>query len=399
MKEGDKCSLNKLDKTQKFTEPPSRYTEPSLIKELEANGIGRPSTYATTVNTIQKRKYVEKEKGKLIPEKLGFRVNDYLVASLPDLLNIGFTAEMENKLDGIENGQELWTEMLQKFYNEFSGWLELAKYKSAPAKGKVVQLLSLMNEITKWAPPEKFGKRTYNDKTFLSSIQKQFEKNKKLSEKQWDSTLKLAIKYSEQIPNLNEIAKEYSFQDDIKKMEEEIAVNEKERAKRQQDNKENAYILCKALKHFDSVNFPQPENDTAFSEKAFVESLQQRAKENKPLTPKQGKVLARIAINYKREINNFEELAALLSISSKDIQAANNKKEHASTSSQKSEIAGLLAHFENFKDWNEPTKKGKRIFDDKAFYLSLKDQFEKKNSLSYKQVAALKRIIAKYFKG
>ena len=398
MKKGDECSLEKLEREQKFTEPPSRYTEPSLIKELEANGIGRPSTYATIVNTIQRRKYVNKEKGKLIPEQLGFKVNDYLVASLPDLFNIGFTAKMENKLDDIENGQERWTDMLHKFYNELAGWVELAKYKSAPEKEKVVQMLSLINGITNWAPPTKYGKRTFDDKKFFTSVEKQFEKNKKLSEKQWISLLRLALKYSDQITELNEMAQKYSFANDIDNLKKQITIEEKDRANLEKENIKGANILSKILSFFDNVNIVSPESEAAFSEKNFVESLKSRTAENKPLTPKQGKVLARIAMNYKNEINNFEELATLLSISTEDVKASEKRNEASASGEGSAEITELLTKLKDFKDWNEPVKKGKRVFDDKAFYLSLSEQFERKKSLSFKQVAALKKIVSKYFK-
>ncbi len=395
MQKGDESSLDKLEREQKFTEPPSRFSEPSLIKELEANGIGRPSTYAAIVNTIQKRKYANKDKGKLFPEDLGFKVNDYLVASLPELFNIGFTAEMENKLDDIETGQEHWTVMLQKFYDELSCWVDAAKYKSAPEKEKVTQLMQLIEKVADWVPPVKRGERTYDDKKFFSSIQKQFEKNGKLSEKQWISLLRLALKYSDQLSELNEIAERNLFLNDITELKILILSEEKEREQRLKENMEGAQVLTQILKYFDNVNIPTPEAGTAFSEKEFVESLKKRAEENKALTPKQGKVLARIAIGYKKEIDKFDELASLLSISTEEVQAAEKRNEKSSE--QNPEIVKLLSSFDNFDSWNEPVKKGKRVFDDKAFYLSLRDQFKRKNSLSFKQVAALKKIIFKYF--
>jgi len=395
MKKGDESGLDKLEREQKFTEPPPRYSEPSLIKELEANGIGRPSTYAAIVNTIQKRKYVNKEKGKLFPEDLGFRVNDYLVVSLPKLFDIGFTAEMENKLDNIETGQEHWTVMLQKFYSELSSWLDLAKYKSAPEKEKVIQLLLLMSKISTWVPPVKRGRRTYDDKKFFDSLQKQFEKNGKLSEKQWLSALRMALKYLDQLPDLNEVAENNMFINDLNELKTLIKEEEKEKEKRAQENMKGALILTRILKYFDNVNIPTPENGTGFSEKEFIISLKNRAEENKALTPKQEKVLARIAVGYKKEIEKFDELASLLSITTEEVLAAEKRKENSSE--QNPEILKLLGSFEKFESWNEPVKKGKRVFDDKAFYLSLKDQFKRKNSLSFKQVAALKKLISKYF--
>ena len=207
--------------------------------------------------------------------------------------------------------------------------------------------------------------------------------------------LRLALKYSDQLSELNEIAERNLFLNDITELKILILSEEKEREQRLKENMEGAQVLTQILKYFDNVNIPTPEAGTAFSEKEFVESLKKRAEENKALTPKQGKVLARIAIGYKKEIDKFDELASLLSISTEEVQAAEKRNEKSSE--QNPEIVKLLSSFDNFDSWNEPVKKGKRVFDDKAFYLSLRDQFKRKNSLSFKQVAALKKIIFKYF--
>ncbi|MCK5844097.1 MAG: type I DNA topoisomerase, partial [Victivallales bacterium] len=111
LKKGDGCLPVDLTNEQKFTEPPPRFSEATLIRELESNGIGRPSTYAAIVRTIQAREYCERETGKLKPTEIGFKVNDYLVNTLPTLFEIGFTAEMEKQLDEIEKGHLEWREM------------------------------------------------------------------------------------------------------------------------------------------------------------------------------------------------------------------------------------------------------------------------------------------------
>ena len=108
VKVGDSVKLLKLDKKQHFTQPPPRFNEASLIKELEEKGIGRPSTYAQIVTTIQDRKYVEKLKAVFHPTELGFMVNDILTRSFPDLVNVKFTASMEDKLDEVEEGKLKW---------------------------------------------------------------------------------------------------------------------------------------------------------------------------------------------------------------------------------------------------------------------------------------------------
>ena len=119
LEEGQVLSLLKLDPAQHFTQPPPRYTEASLIKALEENGIGRPSTYAAILANISGREYVSVEKRKFFPTELGFLVTDLLVANFPDIVNTAFTAQMENNLDKIEQGQAKWTDVLGRFYKSF----------------------------------------------------------------------------------------------------------------------------------------------------------------------------------------------------------------------------------------------------------------------------------------
>jgi len=111
---------------QHFTKPPPRYTEATLVKALEEKGIGRPSTYATIVETIQKRKYVQAEKGRLMPTELGCTVNELLVESFPKILDVEFTAKMEEQLDEVEEGKTDWQAVLTAFYGPFEDSLATA---------------------------------------------------------------------------------------------------------------------------------------------------------------------------------------------------------------------------------------------------------------------------------
>ena len=114
---GDALRLQELFPEQHFTEPPPRYTEASLVKALEEKGIGRPSTYAPTMATIQDRGYVEKDGRYLRPSDLGFVVNDLLVEHFPDFVDAGFTAEMEEELDEVARGERPWQPVVEQFYN------------------------------------------------------------------------------------------------------------------------------------------------------------------------------------------------------------------------------------------------------------------------------------------
>ena len=132
---GTKLSLRKLNPKQHFTKPPPRFSEASLVKELEKNGIGRPSTYASILSVIQDKGYVDLVKRYFIPSELGFIVNDLLVGAFPDLLDISFTAQMETNLDTVESGGLNEVALLKKFYDPFSKTLEDAGENMVSVKG------------------------------------------------------------------------------------------------------------------------------------------------------------------------------------------------------------------------------------------------------------------------
>ncbi|RPH36328.1 type I DNA topoisomerase [bacterium] len=134
LKAGEAAELTNIFPNQHFTKPPPRYTESSLVKELEALGIGRPSTYALIVDTIQARKYVEQRERKLYPTSLGIAVNRILVEHFPHLFNVQFTARMEEELDTIASGQSTYRRVLDDFYHPFIRDLEGVDKKSAAIK-------------------------------------------------------------------------------------------------------------------------------------------------------------------------------------------------------------------------------------------------------------------------
>ena len=134
LEKGQLLNLKELIPSQHFTKPPARYTEASLIKELEEKGIGRPSTYATILSTIQERNYVEKEKGRFCPTELGLLVNDLLTTNFPEIINVSFTAQMEAELDEIEEGIKPSIKTLKEFYQVFKKALEKAQKHMADIK-------------------------------------------------------------------------------------------------------------------------------------------------------------------------------------------------------------------------------------------------------------------------
>ncbi len=139
LQKGDALKLLSMDPRQHFTQPPPRFTQASLIKELDENGIGRPSTYAAIISNILDREYVlQNESRQLVPTDLGFLVTDLLVESFPDILNVEFTAGMEDQLDKIEDGKEKWTKTMKRFYTPFERDLKKAEKEMRDVKRQEV---------------------------------------------------------------------------------------------------------------------------------------------------------------------------------------------------------------------------------------------------------------------
>ncbi len=133
--ENEVLTCEKIIPKQHFTKPPPRFSEASLVKELEKNGIGRPSTYASIISVIQDKGYVELVKRYFYPSELGFIVNDLLVSAFPDLVDVSFTAQMETNLDNVETGSMDEVELLTRFYDDFSRTLDQAKENMVSVKG------------------------------------------------------------------------------------------------------------------------------------------------------------------------------------------------------------------------------------------------------------------------
>ena len=124
LKENQEVQKKKLDSKQSFTQPPPRYTEASLVKALEEKGIGRPSTYSPTITTILERRYIEKEQKQLIPTELGKVVNKLLTENFSDIINVEFTAKIEEEFDEVAEGKEQWKQVIREFYGPFEKEVE-----------------------------------------------------------------------------------------------------------------------------------------------------------------------------------------------------------------------------------------------------------------------------------
>ncbi len=140
---GEVLDLHDLKPEQHFTQPPPRYTEASLIKELEEQGIGRPSTYVPIISTIQDRGYVDQEQRRFVPTWLGITVNEVMKKHFPEIVDTGFTAAMERKLDEVEEGRQSWTEFLHSFYGDF----KVAMDKAEAEMGRVQKPVEEIDEV------------------------------------------------------------------------------------------------------------------------------------------------------------------------------------------------------------------------------------------------------------
>ena len=140
LKEGQNVTILKIDSDQHFTQPPNRFTEASLVRMLEENGIGRPSTYAPTISTIISRGYVSREKKRLFPTELGIMVTDMMSRYFSEIVDTEFTASMESRLDAVEEGKEDWKQLLRDFYPGFENTLHVAE--------KEIEKIDIRDEIS-----------------------------------------------------------------------------------------------------------------------------------------------------------------------------------------------------------------------------------------------------------
>ncbi len=365
--------LEKLEWTgdRKETQPPPRFSEASLVKALEENGVGRPSTYAATIATIMDRHYVEKDKRTLKPTRVGFEVNDFLVQHLPALFDIQFTARMEEQLDEIEAGKITWVRMLEDFYGPFRTWVETAKGPPADP-GQVRGLLDMLGIVREWSAPTRRGKRTYSDEAFAVSVGEQMESGEKpISQRQVEALIKLAVRYREQIPEFPRRAAELGI---------EQRVAEELRAAQPPDENMREKIGRLIPVPFDP---PREVRKRVYDDRKFFESLRAQVESGRRLSASQEHHLDRLLLKYGGHIAGFEQDAARWGLQSDAAPADPH-------------IAPMLALASGIREWKPPVQRGKRAWDDREFAESLARQFEGKKTLSPRQVLALKKLLRRY---
>jgi len=396
VKDGDLLKLNKFESTRKFTEPPPRYSEAALIKELESNNIGRPSTYATILRTIQDRAYVKREQGKLRPTELGFSVWDFLQEKLPSLFEVGFTAGMEDQLDKVEEGKIAWQKMMEEFYGRFKPWLEAARDSDRPGDGQSSSIISLLEDIP-FDAPRKVGRRTYDDRKFFDSVNDAFRKNGKISARQYQALLAMAARYWEKLP-----------QDKLGGLDEDVrqavmcAVKEQAEAEEKRDvaaSEQGNY--SEVFSAFDNIVFDPPvkRGRITYDDKKFFTSLKTQSAAGKPLSDKQVAAMKKLVQRYLPKLAEPEKIAALLEIqpvAAENPSTAAAGAESAPVAVAAGEAGAMLKMLSEVKEWAAPVQRGRYTYDDRKFYQSLAKQYSEGRSLSVKQLAALKKLADKY---
>lgn len=360
LEEGESVDCIEWLGEQKFTKPPARYSEPSLIRVLEENGVGRPSTFAQTLSTLDKREYVTKEKRSLVPTESGLRVNDFLVGSLNDLFDVKFTAEMEASLDKVEEGSVEWSAMMQTFYAQLQEWLEGAKDMADPEV--TLETLGALEQVNEWADPVKRGRRTYDDQEIVKSVREKFKEDGKITQRQQQMLFRLACKYMEQMSP------------------------EQVQAMKLEKPEEPRTETGKKLELLETIDFEEARKvgRRTYDDKKFVTSLRQQVQGGRRLSDRQVGALDTILVKYSEQVPNFETVREELGLGAKP---------GAEESGETSELLELCKTIET---WNPPVKRGKREFNDESFFESLASQFEGKGTLSDRQVGALKKMIGRY---
>jgi len=359
--EGEPLVCLSLQGEQKETQPPSRYSEASLVKALEANGVGRPSTYAQILSTLQQRNYVESLNRTLHPSEIGMKTNAFLTADLAALFDVQFTADMEAKLDEIEEGHVDWVKMLTDFYVQFEGWVAGAKMPEADP-GKVQALLAVLDGVQEWTAPVKRGKRTYDDQKFVHSVKDAVAAGEKpVSERQLEALAKIAARYRAQVPEIGKVLEETGFQ---------ALAESPDAGPPRVSSRVKFDVLAKLT----------------FDEKtqAFVSSLQEQVEAGRRLSVAQLKALDRIVLQHASQIEGFEGAREAMELESQPVPEADH------------ESGPMLELMESVQEWSAPVKRGRREFNDQSFYESLKKQFSQRGALSEKQRAALKKMVVRY---
>ncbi len=376
-------ALDRLDwlADQKFTQPPPRYSEAALVRALEENGIGRPSTYAQILSTLTQRKYVTKEKKQLVPTPLGISTNEFLVEHLDALFNVQFTAAMEESLDRIEEGGVEWTAMLRDFYAQLKESLKSARGPDGnPEEAR--ELIAALAQVRDWRPPPaapegaaRSRRQPAGDQAFYESLRKQAESGERpLSDRQVAALRRLVSRYRDHAPEIAAAAERWNIAAPPASPEATAGVADS-RAK---------LDLLKGVR-FDP---PRQIGKRVFDDSVFAASLRSQVEAGRALTDNQERYLDRLLSKYADQIPNFKQVAASLNVGAREAPPE--------TPIESSAIESLIAAFEKVSAWKPPQKRGRREWDDQEFFRSVARQFRARGSISPRQFQALRKMASRY---
>ena len=359
---GDKLEAVRWISDEKQTKGPVHYSEASLIKALEENGVGRPSTYAATIETLKTREYAKTEKKKLVPLERGILVCDWLVKKLDSLFNVGYTAQMESELDKVAEKGEPMNQMLSEFYARFLKEVG-ACAEPPPDRSKFEFVFGLLGQVRTWKPAKKVGKRIYDDKAFFESVKEQAAGGQRpLSGRQLEFLVKMAVQYADQIPQCESQLKEAGLG-------------------------AGASLVQKADPELVKFCFETMDRIGGMMENPFLKSLYEQFEKGRGLSPKQFGILARAVGENAGALEDCEQVRAKL---------AEFVPGGFAPKAEDPSIPSLLKLFDDVTEWRPAAKKGKKVYDDHEFVRSLADQYSRRHSLSSRQIAALKRVATIY---
>jgi DNA topoisomerase-1 len=304
---------------------------------------------------------VESRKRTLHPTTTGMKTNAFLATDLSDLFDVQFTADMEAKLDEIEDGNVDWVKMLSDFHVQFEKWVEGAKAPEAD-KDKVRALLHVLDGVQEWAKPVKRGRRTYDDQKFIASLAEALDKGEKpVTERQLAALAKIAARYREQVPAIEAVLKENGFTELL-------------------ESPDAGPPRDSSIPKFEALAKLELDEGT----QEFVSSLRGHVESGRRLSANQLRALDRIVMQHAKQIPDFEAHREAWELASQAIPEDDL------------ESGPLLALMAEVQEWAPPVKRGRREFDDSSFYQSLKKQFDQRGSLSERQRAALKKMVVRY---
>ena len=392
--EGEPLDVVEWLQDRKETQPPARFTEASLVKALEENGVGRPSTYAQTIATLLDRDYVTREKRTLVPSTLGMQVCDFLVEKLGQLFDVAFTADMEAKLDRVEDGSVEWHGMLKDFYAQFEQWLGALRGPDA-SREDIGRLLAALGSVKTWRAPTTRGRMVYSDEKFFKSVKRQYDEDTRaFTDRQRTALVRLVGIYRDQIPA--------EALDGIELPAVEVAAVAPEArpaAAAPTEAVKQALALCAKV----TFNPPRKIRNRTFDDAKFVASLREQVDGGRGLSDKQFAALGKILARYAAQIDGGEEKLRELGFggapsagASASASAAAPTADPAVAAAASAKLAATIAMLDDVAQWREPTESKGRTWDDKAFFESLKKQFSASKTLSFKQVNALRRMAASY---